>query len=176
MTGPTLLDDIWRRRGISLLWDADSLSKVCTPQQVVSLRRFLILAEENWPRAQVPLVNDEVLVVAGLESAVDALPPEEATDWLEAVVYQGIVSFQRDVAFGGIEAALVLWLSDSRRLEYRTSDDTYYWHCATEYKGHLIPLSRCLFNGGQGDARRLVRLDSGKKEQWIGLFHPKVSS
>lgn len=42
MPGPTLHDDIWTRRGISLLWDADALCRVCTPQQVVSLRRFYI--------------------------------------------------------------------------------------------------------------------------------------
>lgn len=176
MAGPTLQDDIWTRRGISLLWDADSLAEVCTPQQVVSLRRFLQLHSLGWPDDQLSLVDDEVIVVAGLESAIDALPPEEATDWLEKVVYQGLVSFQREVAYGGTEAAVILWLSDRRRLEYSTSDDTYYWHCATEFKGHLIPLSRCLFNGGQGDARRIHSLDSSKKESWIGLFHPKVSS
>lgn len=176
MAGPTLHDDIWTRRGISVLWDAEALADACTPQQVVSLRRLLQLHTLGWPEAQLRLVNEKVLVVAGLESVIDALPPDEATDWLTEVVYQALVSFQREVAYGGTEAALVLWLSDSRRLEYTTSDDTYYWHCATEYKGHLVPLSRCLFNGGQGDARRIHRRDSSKKEHWIGLFHPKVSS
>jgi hypothetical protein len=175
MAGPILQDDIWTRRGISLLWDADSLGNICTPQQVVSLRRFLQLASLGWPEDQLPLVNDEVLVVAGLESAIDALPPDEAADWIEKVVYHGLVSFQREVAYGGTEAAVVLWLSECRRLEYKTSDDTYYWHSATEFKGQMIPLSRCLFNGGQGDARQ-IHTDGSNKEHWIGLFHPKVSS
>ena len=175
MAGPTLQDDIWTRRGISLLWDAESLADVCTPQQVVSLRRFLQLGSLGWPEEHLPFVNEKVIVVAGLESVIDALPPEEATEWLEQVVYRGIVSFEHEVS-KATEAALVLWVSDSRRLEYRTSDDTYYWHCATEYKGQMIPLSRCLFNGGQGDTRRIHTHDSSKKEKWIGLFHPKVSS
>ena len=175
MAGLILQDPMWRSRGISLLWDAESLGEICTPQQVVSLRRFLQLGSLGWPEEQLLLVDEKRLVVAGLESAIDSLPPEEATDWLEQVVYRCIVSFEREVS-RATEAALVLWLSERRRLEYSTSDDTYYWHCATEFKGHMIPLSRCLFNGGQGDARRIHSLDGSKKEPWIGLFHPKVSS
>ena len=58
--GPPLLDDIWMRRGISLLWDADSLAAVCTPRQVVSLRQFLVLNRAGWPEAEYEplLVND----------------------------------------------------------------------------------------------------------------------
>ena len=176
MAGAILHDDIWNRRGISLLWDADSLSGICTPQQVVSLGRFLRLHTLGWPEQQVALVNDKILVVAGLESAIDALPPEEACEWLEKVVYNALTGFQREVAGGGSEAAIVLWFTDSRRFEYRTSDDTYYWHCTTEYKGQQIPISKCLFNGGQADARRIHVVDSEKLEHWVGLFHPRVSS
>ena len=176
MAGPTLEDDIWTRRGVSVLWDADSLADVCTPQQVVSLRRFLQLNSLGWPKEQLPLVHDSVMVVAGLESAMDALPPDEATDWLESVVYQGNLAYQREVAYGGTERGLILWLSDRRRLTYTTADDTYYWHCATEFKGQMIPLSRCLFNGGKADARQIHSSDRSKKDPWIGLFHPKVGS
>ncbi len=175
MAGPTLQDDIWTRRGISLLWDADSLADVCTPQQVVSLRRFLQLHSLGWPDDQMPLVDDEVLVVAGLESAIDALPPEQACDWLEQVVYKAIVSYQREVADGGGQAALVFWITENRRLTYQTSDDTYYWHCGTEYKGQLIPVSRCLFNGAQNDLQRIQVVDGKNTEHWIGLFHPRIS-
>ncbi len=175
MAGPTLQDDIWTRRGISLLWDAESLAAVCTPQQVISLRRFLQLKSLGWPEDQLSLVNDEVLVVAGLEGAIDALPPEEAIEWLEHVVYKALVSFQREVAGGGNEAAVVLWFTDFRRFEYRTSDDTYYWHCSTEFKGQQIPVSRCLFDGSHGDARRIHHREDAK-ECWVGLFHPRVSA
>ena len=175
MAGPTLQDDIWTRRGISLLWDADSLAEVCTPQQVVSLRRFLQLHSLGWPDDQLLLVNDEVLVVAGLESAIDALPPDQACDWLEQVVYKAIVSYQREVADGGGQAALVFWITENRRLTYQTSDDTYYWHCGTEYKGQQIPVSRCLFNGAQHDLQRIHVVDGKKTEHWIGLFHPRIS-
>ena len=81
--GPPLEDDIWTRRGISILWDAEMLSRLCQPKQVVSVRHFLQFHSAGWPEGDLPLVNDNVLVVAGLESCIDALPPEEAVDWLE---------------------------------------------------------------------------------------------
>lgn len=175
MAGPVLHDNIWTRRGISLLWDGESLSKVCTPQQVISLRRFLQLHSLGWPDDQLALVNDEVLVVAGLESAIDALRPEEDCAWLEQIVYKAIVSYQREVAGGGSQAALIFWITENRRLTYETSDDTYNWHCTTEFKGQQIPLSRCLFNGAQHDLRRIHVVGAAKAEHWIGLYHPRIS-
>ena len=99
--GPPLEDDSWTRRGISILWDADCLNQLCQPQQVVSLRRLLQLHAAGWPEADLPLVNDTTFVVAGLESCVDALPPDAAEQWLEHVIYPVIISYQREVADGG---------------------------------------------------------------------------
>jgi hypothetical protein len=176
--GPTLLDDVWTRRGISILWDAEQLAALCQPKEVVSLRRFLQLHSNGWPEAELSLVNnDRVLVVAGLETCIDALPPDDACNWLERTIYQALVSFQREVAHGAEEAALILWFVDHRRLVYQTSDDTYYWHCGTEYKGQQIPLSRCLFNGAQHDLRQIHAHPVGDKktEHWVGLYHPRIS-
>ena len=176
--GQILSDDIWMRRGISLLWDAKSLANVCMVKHVVSLRQFLILHETGWPEAAyVPLlVNDgKALLVAGLESAIDALPPTEACEWLEQMVYKALVSFQREVADGGGQAAIILWLTEHKRLTYQTSDDTYYWICGTEYKGQKIPLSRCLFVGAQQDLQPIHVRDDKNNQQCIGLFHPRIS-
>jgi hypothetical protein len=169
-----LLDDIWTRRGISILWDAETLASLCTPSQVVSLRHFLQLHGMDWPEDRLALVNDKALVVAGLESAIDALPPEEAVVWLEKTVYHAIVDYQREVARGGDQAALILWIADHKRLDYRTSDDTHYWHCGTEYKGQQIPLSRCLFNGAQDGLRRIV-VGGNNTDTGVGLHHPRIS-
>ena len=173
--GPPLTDDIWMRRGISLLWDAECLAAVCTPKQVASLRQFLGLHAADWPEAEYEplMVNDgKTLVVAGLESAIDALPPDEAEVWLCEVVYKAMAGFQS--AVGSTEASLVLWIADAKRLDYHTSDDTHYWHCGTEYKGKQIPLSRCLFNGGQAD-RRSIHVGV-KKDRCVGLYHPSIKS
>ena len=101
------------------------------------------------------LVNDVRLVVAGLESAIDALPPEEA------VTLAGANRLPRHRLLPGDgrrwrdRGGLILWIADHKRLDYHTSDDTHYWHCGTEYKGQQIPLSRCLFNGAQDGLRRI---------------------
>ena len=173
--GPTLHDDVWTRRGISLLWDADQLARLCQPQQVVSLRSLFRLQTIGWPEAQLPLVNDKCLVVAGLESCIDALPPDDACQWLERAVYDVLVSYQREVASGGDEAALILWLADHRRLVHQTSDDIYYWHCGTEYKGQQIPLSRLLFDGAYDGLQQIHVAGEKKTEHWIGLYHQRIS-
>ena len=175
--GPILTDDIWMRRGLSLLWDAESLGAVCKPRQVISLRRFMCLGANGWQEADLDscLVNGgRALVVAGVESAIDSLLPEQAVSWLEEQFTTCLMSFQNQVAGGGTEAALLLWLADSKRLEYHTSEDTHYWHCGTEHKGHKIPLSRCLFNGAQAD-RQLIRSSQKKSEAGIGLYLQRIS-
>ena len=91
--GPPLSDDIWTRRGITLLWDADKLSGLYSPDQIISLRQFLQLHKAGWPESELHLVGDTTLVVAGLEGCLDALPPQETETWLEQVVYPAILSY-----------------------------------------------------------------------------------
>jgi hypothetical protein len=43
-----LREDVWKRRGISLLWGAQGLSAICNPEQVVSLRQFFSMTN-SWP-------------------------------------------------------------------------------------------------------------------------------
>ncbi len=171
MQSPLINDDLWTRRGITLLWDAEELNKLCQPSQVISLRKFRQLYEAGWPEEQLPLINDVTLIVAGIEACVDALEPEEASEWLEDTIYQAMVSFQSDVASGGTQASLVLWIVDSKRLQYETGDDTWYMHYGGEHRGQKIPISRCLFNGAQGDLKEIQDSDGNK----LGLYHPRIS-
>lgn len=175
MAGSVLYDNIWFRRGISLIWDGAAFSQICPPKSVISLRKFLSMRKQCWPGEQLELLDGKRLVIAGLESAIDSLPPEDSALWLHSVVYEAIVSFQREVAGGGNEASLVFWITENKRLNYQTSEDIYYWHCTAEFKGHQIPLSKCLFNGAQHDLRRIHSLDSQKNEEWVGLYHPRIS-
>jgi len=171
MNAPLVNDDLWTRRGISLLWDADELNKLCQPQQVISLRQLRQLYAAGWPEDDLPLVNEVALVVAGLEGCIDALPPEETTAWLESTIYPAIVDFQREVAGGGGQAALVFWIVEPDRLMYRTSEDAWHWHCSGEHKKHQIPLSHCLFNGAQHDLKEI----HDAKGNRLGLYHPRIS-
>ena len=154
-----------------MIWDADLLNGLCTSDQVVSLRQFRQLHTSGWLEADLALVDEQALVVAGIEGCVDALPPEEASDWLRQTIYNAMVSYQREVASGGSEAALIFWIVDPERLDYHTSEDQWYWHCGGEFKGQQIPIGRCLFNGAASDLKE-IQDSSGKP---LGLFHPRIS-
>lgn len=171
MQSPLVNDDLWTRRGISLLWDADELNKLCQPQQVISLRQFRQLHAAGWPEDELHLVNDAALVVAGLDACIDALPPEEATDWLEKHIYPINVSFQREVADGGGQAALVYWMVEHSRLKHNVSEDAWSWHCSGEHRNHQIPLSHCLFTGAQHDLKEIHDVKGNR----LGLYHPRIS-
>ena len=62
-----LLDIVWRRRGVSWIWDDESLSVVAKPSEVFSLRE-LIRASKSWPD-DLPSNKGNALVVAGLDAA-----------------------------------------------------------------------------------------------------------
>lgn len=171
MQPPLVNDDLWKRRGISLLWDGDSLNSLCKSDQVISLRQFRQLHDGGWDEDDLPLIDDATLVVAGIESCIDALPPEKATEWLENVMYRAMVSYQSEVADGGGQASLIFWFVDPRRLSYLTSDDQWSLHCGGEFKGQQIPIGRCLFNGAAKDLRE-IHDASGNK---LGLYHPRIS-
>lgn len=171
MQPPLVGDNLWSRRGISLLWDPDQLNDLCSPDQIISIRRLRQLHDAGWPEEQLPLIRDKAIVAAGLDACIDALSPEAATEWLETVIYPLNVSFQREVADGGGQAALVFWLVEHKRLEYHVGDGIWYWHCAGEHRSQQIPLSRCLFNGAQRDLKEIHDLKGTR----LGLYHPRIS-
>ena len=170
MQSPLINDDLWTRRGISLLWDADELNKLCQPHQVISLRRFRQLHDAGWDGVDSVMVND-ALVVAGLESCVDALPPDAMTEWLEQNIYQSLVSFQREVAYGGTEASLVFWITEHSRLFYQTSSDAWMWHCAGEHRKQAISIGRCLFNGAEPEIKQIEDSKGAKQ----GLYLVRIT-
>jgi|SRR5580698_6167396 hypothetical protein len=172
---PDLHDNTWITCGTSLLWNADALKSVCPIDAVRSLRELLRLHEANWPDGSLRLINNRTLVVAGLEAAMDTLHPEAAVEWLEKTVYQAVLDFQENIADGGREAALIFWLADPKRVFHKASEDTYHWHCAGEHSKKSIPIGRCLWNGAEGSARRIITRGTDKSEIWSGLFHPRIS-
>ena len=172
---PDLHDNTWIACGTSLLWDAAALKSICPFDAVRSLRELLRLHQAGWPDGQLQLVKGRTLVIAGLEAAMDTLHPDTAVEWLEQTVFPAISDFQRDVADGGREAALIFWLADPKRVFHKASEDTYHWHCAGEHSRKSIPIGRCLWNGAEGSARRIITKMADKTEIWSGLFHPRIS-
>ena len=171
MKSPLVADDLWKRRGISLLWDADSLNEICRSNQVISMRQFRTLFAAGWNDVDDFLVDEVTLVVAGMESCIDSLPPEEMTEWLRDNLYREMVDYQREVAGGGTSASLIFWLVEPKRLDYNPTDNAWYLHCAGEYKNQQIPIGQCLFNGAQGDLKQIQDRDGNN----LGLYHPRIS-
>ncbi len=172
----SMLDDTWTRSGISLLWDTSSLSKIAKATEILSMRQFFQMAGSGWPQ-DLPCSGGSALVVAGLDACLDALSPEEAVEWLEQELYQVLLSFQEEYER---QAALIFWLPEAvSRLEYQTSEETYLWRCAGEYKESRIALSRGLWNGAEKDVRRILcrdhRQPASKSDGWTGLYHPRIS-
>ena len=172
---PDLHDDTWLRCGISLLWDADALNRICSAEAVRSLREFLRLHQAVWPDDGLKLIQKRTLVVAGLEAVMDTLHPDQAVEWLEHTVYPAVLEFQENVADGGREASLIFWLADRNRVFHRPSENAYHWHCSAEYRKQSIPLGRCIWNGAESSVRRIVSTNVEKKDIWQGLFNPRIS-
>lgn len=168
-------DKVWCRRGISLLWGPQLLSEVAKPEEVLSIRGFMSLAEA-WPE-DLPSGGGCALVVAGVEACIDMMEPQDAESWLEEELRPRVISFQDEY---NSQTALVLWLPDGRhRIRMARAADSYHWQCAHPWSDTTIPLGRLLWGGAESDVGRI--LDPGERNQdadgpgWVGLYHPRIS-
>ncbi len=97
-----LQGDVWKRRGVSLLWGGETLSVLAQPQDVVSIRQFFAIVGK-WPD-DLPCNDGNTLVVAGLEGCVDLMDPIEAEAWMKSDLLPAVLAFQDEYS---LEAALV---------------------------------------------------------------------
>ena len=168
-------DQSWTRRGLSILWAAEALSRIAQPHQVVSVRQLVALSRA-WPE-DLPGVDGNAVVVAGVDGCLDALSPEEATQWLEEDLRRIIVDFQDRYEN---QAALILWVPDGRRrIAMQRSTEQYEWNCSGSDLGKTVSLGRCLWAGADSDVRRILDLRELNQDPdgpaWIGLNHPRIS-
>jgi len=170
-----LQGDVWERRGVSLLWSAEALSRLTAPQNVVSIRQFFALAA-SWPD-DLPSNGGNTLVVAGLEGCIDLMSPDEAEEWLKADLLPAILEFQDEYS---LEAALVFWLPDGkRRIRMNRATEAYSWVCAAPNSGQALDLGRILWAGAEADVGRILDPSNANQDPdgpaWIGLHHPRLS-
>jgi hypothetical protein len=71
--------DVWQRKGSSIVFDQKSLGPLVATGAVVSLRQALSWSKE-LPAS--PPVPGRTILVSGLETLVETLPPGEAEDFL----------------------------------------------------------------------------------------------
>ena len=167
-----LLDDVWKRRGINILWDGGTLTAMDAAKKVISLRHFFELYQDGWPDDEMPWIEDDALMVAGLDVAIDAMTPEESELWIEQQVYTKIQDFQS--AFDS-QASLIFWKADQNRWHESTGEVEYHWHLAGKFNDPLLPIGRCIWIGAQSGVRLIEKNDSSGNSRWIGLHHNRIS-
>ena len=167
--------DTWKRQGHSILWDVPGLRSFCAPGQAVSLRQFSRLHASGWNGVDALLVRDRALVVAGLEGSLDTLTPKSAIQWLDHDIYPAVTSFQKEVAFGGSEAALIFWFADQRRFEYRQAEQAAYWKCSGAHGKHEIPIGRCLWNGSEPNSQEIRDKTGEGPARFAGYYLQRIS-
>jgi hypothetical protein len=171
----TVEGNVWKRRGLSLLWGPDALSEIANPAEVASIRGLFMFALA-WP-ADLPSNGGRALVVAGVEGCLDCLTPEDASEWIESDLRPALLSFQEE--YEG-QCALVLWLpAGHRRTRMNRANETYLWKCNAPFSGREIELGRILWGGAESDAGRIMdgRVSNQDPDgpAWIGLHHPRLS-
>ncbi len=169
----SLLADIWTRRGLSLTWGTAALAGIA-PQEIVSLRRLIQMAEESFTEA-LPSNGGKLLVATGLEGALDALTPDEAELWTKDRIRPLLEGFQE--AWDG-NGALAFWLpSGEARIVSRLASGAYDWRLPTGHGGKTLPLSQLIFAGAHEDLKPIMANDSsqGQGQAWVGLYHPRIS-
>jgi len=167
-----LKDDVYKRRGISLLWDIANVKEFCDAKKGMSLRSFLLHYANQWKLTEKAVSKSKALLVAGLEGCIDSMNPQDAEEFLRDIVYPAIISFQNKFAGGGANASLILWVGDSSRIEYQTISSKLYYQCSL-YK-QKIPLGQCLFRGAESDLLEITTKQDGK-ENVIGLYQQRIS-
>lgn len=163
---------IWRRRGISLLWDMRALESFATPGEAVDLRALWTTARQ-WPET-LPSSDGYALLVTGLEGVMDALEGDDVEKWLEGDLKPLIHSFQD---FYNSDAALIFWTPSGRkRIEMVGATEHYFWK---PHSRPRLPLGQYLWGGAEADVQRILVSDDPAADSdgpaWCGLFHPRIS-
>lgn len=164
----------WVRSGFSLLWDAEVLSSIAAPKDVVSLRVFFSQIDD-WPE-DLPAASGNALVVSGFEGCLDVLSGEDVEQWIETDLKEAVLSFQ-DFYQG--QAGLILWAPSGRnRISMRGASEEYFWKHGG-VRGDNLPIGRLLFSGAENEVERLLNTDDPNADwdgkHWAGLHHPRIS-
>lgn len=164
---PVLLDDVWQRKGVSVIWDSTVLAKLLKDYRAISLREFFLFYENGWPDGEMPFINNDMLLVAGLDAALDTLEAQNAEEWVTQDVYKCIYDFQN---WAEGQYALVFWMSKQDRWIEHLESNRYTWICDGMDRGKEIELGSGIWNGAQLSVRNIE-----SDGRCIGLFLDRIS-
>lgn len=162
-----LIDNVWQRKGVSVIWDNMVLAELLNSNRAISLREFFVLYDQNWPESDMPLIDDNLLLVAGLDAAIDAMESSEAEEWVTKEVYKRIYEFQN---WAEGQYALVFWMSNQDRWKEHIDTIRFTWVCDGKDRGKEIELGSGIWNGAQRSVRKIE-----SENRVVGLFLDRIS-
>jgi hypothetical protein len=173
---PPLTDDVWKRRGISVLWDAAGLASMGSLESAISLRDFFLMDAEGWQQANIPARTNggNRLVVAGLEAALDCLTPEGAEAWMAERLLPAINRCAEALFAGGTDGALIFWMVKHERFRVKLANGEIMWTCDGEHRGSEILFSHGFWNGAFRDVQRIAPYPSDV-EPGLGFYLQRIS-
>ncbi len=161
-----LLDNVWQRKGVSVIWDNIVLSELLESNKAMSLREFFVHYENNWEN-EMPLIDDNIILVAGLDAAIDAMESSEAEEWVTREVYKRIYEFQN---WAEGQYALIFWMNNKERWKEQIDSSRYTWVCDGKDRGKEIELGSGIWNGAQRSVRKIEI-----ENRIVGLFLDRIS-
>ena len=158
--------DTWQRRGSSVVFDRQSIGRLLESARHVSLRTAL-----SWRHDAPPLPPSRSILVSGLETLMQLLPPPQAHDFLLRRIRPLIYRLQ-ELSW---ECGLVFGFAAPPQafVEDPMTDKVLYQIRAR----HQVCLSEGLWGGNAAVAmKRIVREASDQnREETLGYYVPHLS-
>lgn len=157
----------WQHRGSSIVFDRSTLGPLITSGAMVSLRDALSWMTK-WPAS--PPASARTLLICGLETCVDILPPEDVEQFLRAKIRPFIQEFQARWD----QCGLVFGFSSCEHSfkETATEEDVTW----VRHDRKLIDLSRWVWNGSSTlNLARIIRTDEKQNVSVVGYHVPRIS-
>jgi hypothetical protein len=174
---PPLTDDVWKRKGISVLWDVPGLFSLGSLTTAISLREFFLWDADGWREDSAHARfsgGDRRIVVAGLEAALDCMEPEQAGEWMSELLLPAIHRCAEILFQGGTGGALLFWMVKHERFRMKLANDEIMWGCDGEHRGSEILFSHGLWNGAYRDVQRIA-LPNSEPEPGLGFYLQRIS-
>lgn len=164
----TISNTVWQRRGSSVIFDQKSMGRFIREEAVISLRQALFWIN-GLPSA--PPVSGRTILISGLETLIETLPPDEAEDFLTRRVRPLIIQIQNSWTDCGV---LFGFSAHEKAFEETALEEEVLFRRRDR---HIIRLSESLWDGSASlNMKRITReADDTEKNLTVGYYVARIS-
>ncbi|MCK5230315.1 MAG: hypothetical protein KAR13_08620 [Desulfobulbaceae bacterium] len=163
-----LSSTVWQRKGSSIVFDGKSLGPFIAGNAVVSLRQAL-----GWMNSipSAPPLQGRTILIAGLETIIETLPPQDAEEFLSRRIRPLLIDLQNRWTDCGV----VFGFSSHEKAFEETSLEEEVLFRRRDRK--TVRLSKGLWDGSSSlNMKSIVReWDDRKKEVRVGYYVARIS-